>query len=316
MFNPGWNPRFALYTIGDREVGVGARPTPDLGNELNFEKSNVDPYISVTTREPTWYKDQPVQWTWAPFVECQPVRLETLCIAFNALNSFWKRAYIHCDLGSNRAPVVFGLWLRTFFPNEAEEICKNRTLHNHGGDPENYYSCPFEYSLIEIAQFDRELGKDLTVFLNWARETDELNLESFYSYCRDDFNPNFGEPKWQIEVQPYKDSLWVQRGRLFYTREEADIAVAEFTDGSDTGPWAGARVTKASKWAVQRWEDGSGDEFVSKYAKLSFENQRLKKTLVAIDEELSKPSLIKNVAVGALVRAALEGEQDPENNQD
>lgn len=63
-------------------------------------------------------------------------------------------------------------------------------------------------------------------------------------------------PKWAIEVQPYKDSLWVQRGRLFYTREEADIAVHEFTDGSPSGPWAGARVREAHPWEIKRWNTG------------------------------------------------------------
>jgi hypothetical protein len=62
------------------------------------------------------------------------------------------------------------------------------------------------------------------------------------------------KPKYAVEVRPYKNSPWVQRGRLFYTKEEADLALYEFTDKSPTGPWYEARVREAKAIEIQEWE--------------------------------------------------------------
>lgn len=65
------------------------------------------------------------------------------------------------------------------------------------------------------------------------------------------------KPKYAIEVLTYKGStIWVQRGRLFYTKEEADLAVHEFTDKSHPGGcWQDARVREAKDFEIQDWED-------------------------------------------------------------
>lgn len=57
-----------------------------------------------------------------------------------------------------------------------------------------------------------------------------------------------------IEVQPYKGSRWVQRGMYYKTKELAEKDVPHFVDGSDTGPWAGARSRHLKSYELKLWE--------------------------------------------------------------
>ena len=62
---------------------------------------------------------------------------------------------------------------------------------------------------------------------------------------------------YKIVVQPYKGSLWVQRGKLYDTKEEAEKDLPYFTDGTETGPWAGAKVEPCKDWEIEAYGEKS-----------------------------------------------------------
>ena len=142
-------PIYALYKVNQTEVLVGYRPNIELHrnddkihpmNKNLFE--SIDSFINLSDS----YVGYPVHKssTYLPFDENGSPIYEVLYSALMTLNHQInelkvKRIYIHCDLGSHRAPSIFGLYLFTFHPKQFKKIVNNKILNNiiEKHDPSN-----------------------------------------------------------------------------------------------------------------------------------------------------------------------------------
>lgn len=136
---------YNLYKIGETEILVGSRPDRCI---FDYQlSSSIDAILSVTESHiPHMYQSKH-QWSpWnedgKPTPECIFCAVKTLAEWIITLKL--KRIYIHCDAGTHRAPTIFGLFLLSYFPDSAREICDgflpvNRTSHAiNPSDPLTY----------------------------------------------------------------------------------------------------------------------------------------------------------------------------------
>lgn len=125
---------YVKYKVDDTEVLVGPR-LDGMGCDPDFFKS-IDGWLVVTESWVEYPVTANVRWfPWKESTENFPDT--TLFGSLHTLNHWikklkLKRIYIHCDLGTHRAPSTFGAFLRAFYsPTEATKIVSEREVHNN-----------------------------------------------------------------------------------------------------------------------------------------------------------------------------------------
>lgn len=138
-----------LYAIGKTAIIVRNRPyslEPDANKFL--DEDHADAYLSVTDTFTVGIPGKHL--VWCPWNEGQAPTKE-LIYACNKVLNFWVHylkldfIQVFCDAGSHRSPSIFGMYLLTFFPNEAEDIVKNRVGLNIRSQDKTQ-SDPLEYA--------------------------------------------------------------------------------------------------------------------------------------------------------------------------
>lgn len=125
---------YVKYQVDTTEVLVGPR-LDGMGCDPDFFKS-IEGWLVVTEG----WVEYPITANvrWFPWKESTDNFPDTTL--FGSLHTLhhWikqlklKRIYIHCDLGTHRAPSTFGAFLRAFYsPVEATKIINERVVHNN-----------------------------------------------------------------------------------------------------------------------------------------------------------------------------------------
>lgn len=144
---------YVKYQVDDTEVLVGPRLdgmgcTPEFFNSING-------WLVVTESWVEYPVTANVRWfPWKEMTENFPDT--TLFGSLHTLHHWIKqlklaRIYIHCDLGTHRAPSTFGAFLRAFYtPVEATKIINEREVHNnkvlgYENEQKQLNSHPLEY---------------------------------------------------------------------------------------------------------------------------------------------------------------------------
>jgi len=137
--------RAASYKVGETTVLVAGRPDYPSSCDSEFDLDEIDAWMNITDR----FVPQPM-WTfqaWFPWRESGPPSPEVIHGSLRTLH-YWidqlklSHVFIHCDAGTHRSVTVFGAYLLTYHPEQADAIAQARTLY---GKEENYHSCPMEY---------------------------------------------------------------------------------------------------------------------------------------------------------------------------
>lgn len=145
--------RAASYKVGETTVFVAGRPDYNSSCDSEFDLDEIDGWMNITDR----FVPQP-EWTyqaWFPWRESGPPSPEVLHGSLRTLH-YWidqlklKHVFVHCDAGTHRSVTVFGAYLLTYHPEEAEAIAKGRTLY---GKEEAFHSDPIEYWTSYIEQY-------------------------------------------------------------------------------------------------------------------------------------------------------------------
>lgn len=150
------------YMVGHRPNAVGA--TEEFFN-------SVDGWISVTDRLIPY--PSKTNFEWLPWNEGGKPEIEAI-YAFIRTLRYWvndlgfKKIYLHCDGGTHRAVSMFGFYLLTFFPEEAQSIQDNHKLVRR-----EILSAPLEYAQVKIKDFP-EIGLFLETFKKYEFEHDML----------------------------------------------------------------------------------------------------------------------------------------------
>jgi hypothetical protein len=125
---------YVKYKVDETEVLVGPR-LDGMGCAPEFFKS-IDGWLVVTESWVEYPITANVRWfPWKESTETFPDT--TLFGSLHTLHHWIKqlklaRIYIHCDLGTHRAPSTLGAFLRAFYtPTEATRIINEREVHNN-----------------------------------------------------------------------------------------------------------------------------------------------------------------------------------------
>jgi hypothetical protein len=144
---------YVKYQVDDTEVLVGPR-LDGMGCDPDFFKS-VHGWLVVTEGWVEYPISANVRWfPWKETTENFPDTV--LFGSLHTLHHWIKqlklpRIYIHCDLGTHRAPSTFGAFLRAFYsPVEATKIVDQREVYNNQAlgyedDQKRLNSHPLEY---------------------------------------------------------------------------------------------------------------------------------------------------------------------------
>lgn len=145
-------PIYALYKVDQTEVLVGYRPNLRLHRDehehypMNSRLYNsINSFINVGDnfvghREDKLNSYFPFNEAGVPTIESVCAALETLDYQIRVLKL--KRIYIHCDLGSHRAPSIFGMYLFAFQAGHIRKITQGRVTVNieeRGWSDPRYY---------------------------------------------------------------------------------------------------------------------------------------------------------------------------------
>lgn len=144
-------PTYAKYKVLDTEVLIGNRPNISKAHSgklfaMNDKLYNsIDSFINVSDNFVEHRADKqnvflPFNEEGNPTIETVASFLQTLDYQIRVLRL--KRIYIHCDLGSHRAPSMFGFYLFVYHPKTIKNIVKNKELINlqpiEWSNPRNY----------------------------------------------------------------------------------------------------------------------------------------------------------------------------------
>lgn len=121
---------YLSYQVGETEVMVGPR-LDRRGCTYDFFKS-ITGWLVVTESYIEYPPEANVRWfPWKEGLEILPDH--ALYGSLRILN-YWvnelklPKVYIHCDLGSHRAPTILGAFLSGYYPQSQGEIIKNRKV--------------------------------------------------------------------------------------------------------------------------------------------------------------------------------------------
>lgn len=133
---------YAEYKVNKTRVMVGSRPDCFGWDFQHSDK--VSAFLSVTDR----LIDYPLNYTvrWFPWDETYDLNCKILFPSLVTLHRWIidhevESVYIHCDAGTHRAPTTFGMFLLTYFPDEAGKIVEGHKLIRR-----NVLSDPIEYA--------------------------------------------------------------------------------------------------------------------------------------------------------------------------
>ena len=172
-------PKTLSHGVGEREKMTA--------KERREERA--DAYMSVTDTFCTAPKDKP--FVWLPWNEGRYPYPELYYSANRAL-IWWihyqklKRVILFCDGGSHRSVTIFGVFLLTYFPEQAEKIVQERTSLTHGKLIEDHWANPLQYARRYLDQFPADrlllasMGKDyLSRFDNHSKGIYEMVKERY-----------------------------------------------------------------------------------------------------------------------------------------
>lgn len=158
--------KWVMYSVGNTNFFVGYRP--DISKLSKKTLKKIDAFLSVTETY-IEYPDNKIT-AWMPWIEESNIPLNTLFGSLKTLNNWFlnpniKNIYIHCDLGSHRAPSIFGAFLYTYIDNPNKvvrnfKLSKNNNYHwssekkKLNSNPLKYFEnkCQFEPKLPYICQ--------------------------------------------------------------------------------------------------------------------------------------------------------------------
>lgn len=144
-FNPKAKFEMVSYFVNKTEVVIGRRPNIGEGISKKLFDS-FDAILSVTETYLAYPVDKLTAWfPWKEIREHCPdyvlfSSLKTLNYWINELKL--KKVYIHCDLGTHRAPTIFGAFLYAYYENSSLDIIEKRKI-KLGKDKESYYEYKF-----------------------------------------------------------------------------------------------------------------------------------------------------------------------------
>lgn len=137
------------YQVGESRILVRNRPVSlEIGAKALEEVDKADAYLSVTDTFCTPPSDRP--FVWYPWNEDWGPKLE-MYYAVNRALIWWvhyqklKNIQIFCDGGTHRSVTVFGAFLLTYFPKDAEEIVNSRVGVSERDNPEDGHCHPLGY---------------------------------------------------------------------------------------------------------------------------------------------------------------------------
>lgn len=205
--NEWWNKTddnltYCKYIVGSTEVLVGPRLDSEFrGCSKDFFNS-VSAWLSVTESYIVYPIEANVRWfPWKEHVE--PLPDHVLYGSMKMLN-YWinelklPRVYVHCDLGTHRAPTILGAFLLGYYSSKAKEIESNREIFNK------------QKSTI-IGSDGKEHGEPNVYINSYLRELPLLNtmIQTIVKY------PHLNLEG--VNIQSFKD-----RPLSVYTQEEKD----------------------------------------------------------------------------------------------
>jgi hypothetical protein len=125
---------YCSYKVNQTEVLVGPRIDLDSRGCSKSFFDSVHGWCSVTES----YVEYPVEANvrWFPWKEHKEKLPDHVLFGTMKMLNFWinelklPRIYIHCDLGTHRAPTVLGAFLLGYYPKEFDTIEANRIIFN------------------------------------------------------------------------------------------------------------------------------------------------------------------------------------------
>lgn len=250
-------PIHVKYQVLDTEVLVGYRPNIVLHEDdaiyaMNVSLYNsIDSFINVGDNFVGHRADKLSGYF--PFNEAGSPTIETVCAALETLDYQirvlrLKRIYIHCDLGSHRAPTIFGMYLFAFHPRTIKQIVANHERVNlrpiEWSNPRNYLRSYLNKETFYLYTFLRNLRNNkkkttsLEGMLNCQNNSEIkkmlFNERNWESISQTYDNPFFGTIRYgkqmieslRKEFVPSLDSLYFKKIKSPLIRLKIDLNIA------------------------------------------------------------------------------------------
>lgn len=243
MFKIIENQDYHLYKILESNIYIGRRP--DLGCNLDFF-DNIDSILSVTDSFYPFLMHKNSQWL--PWKEDTELFPDTVLYGSLKILKYWvidlkiKNIFLHCDLGTHRAPSVLGAFLDTYFQDTQQNIVNNVETPN-----KSIYiidnvlmSNPIEYYKSKVQQ-----NPEIPYISRYIAENPNQNLEDIMKNYRKTLPYNLLNPKEKkdfhrnVKIQNFKEKVfnYLDKHDFNYTKNPQYQEFKTEQDGKPINVW-------------------------------------------------------------------------------